>query len=155
MTGAHDPDCRRPFLWNWLEDSERVEVHDYFRQAATLRRESPCFTRGDFETVLAEGSVFAFRRSAGDDHAIVVLNAGETDATVEIPVGSVIEEYLSSRTSSTAMSVDAMVNLITKGLSTIERPAEVSTFKARIGAMSGAIYVPWKATLRETPDEQK
>ena len=57
-------------------------THDYFRKLATLRTGRPCFTRGDFETLLADGDVFAFRRGLGDDQAVVVLNAGVEEATV-------------------------------------------------------------------------
>jgi len=87
MEGAHDPDCRRPFLWNWEEDADRVATHDYFRELAHLRTSRDCLTLGDFETLLADGNVYAFRRGLGDDHVLVVLNAGTEEATVTIQTG--------------------------------------------------------------------
>jgi glycosidase len=88
MSGGGDPDCRRPFYWKWREEAERVEVHDYFRSLASLRREHPCFTAGEFRALLAEGQVYAFERSQGDDIAIVVMNAGREVAAVDIPLRS-------------------------------------------------------------------
>ena len=155
MTGAHDPDCRRPFLWDWSEDPERVEVHEFFRQAVALRRESPCFTSGDFETLVAEGAVFAFRRSEGDDHAIVVVNAGETDVEVEIPVSSIIEDHLSSTSGGVTLSVGFMIDVLTGGRSTVERAVGGTTFTATVGAMSGAVYAPWTAQIHGLPDERE
>jgi glycosidase len=86
MTGGGDPDCRRPFLWNWREDSGRVEVHDFVRRLAALRKGHPCFTAGSFETLVASGRVYAFRRDLDEDAAIVVMNAGRDEAAVSIPV---------------------------------------------------------------------
>ena len=86
MTGGGDPDCRRPFLWSWREDSGRVEVHDFVRRLASVRKEHPCFTQGSFETLLAEGSVYAFERRFGEDSAVVVMNAGREEASVTVPL---------------------------------------------------------------------
>jgi glycosidase len=88
MTGGGDPDCRRPFLWNWREDSGRVEVHDFVRRLAALRRERPCLTEGSFETLLADGRVYAFRRELGEDAAVVVMNAGRGEVSVSVPLRS-------------------------------------------------------------------
>ncbi len=87
MEGGADPDCRRPFHWTWRDDSGRVEVHDHVRRLAALRKEHPCFALGSFETLLAEGRVYAYRRSLGEDAAVVVLNAGRDEITVNVPVG--------------------------------------------------------------------
>lgn len=89
MEGGADPDCRRPFHWAWRDDSGRVEVHDHVRRLTAVRREHPCFALGSFETLLAEGRVYAYRRSLGEDTAVVVLNAGRGEITVDVPVGEV------------------------------------------------------------------
>jgi glycosidase len=88
MTGGGDPDCRRPFYWKWQDEPDRVEVHAYFRSLANLRKAHQCFTAGDFTALLAEGQVYAYERSAEDDLAIVVVNAGPTVAAVDIPLRS-------------------------------------------------------------------
>ena len=30
MMGAHDPDCRRPFNWKYIDDLEMVSIRDFF-----------------------------------------------------------------------------------------------------------------------------
>jgi cyclomaltodextrinase / maltogenic alpha-amylase / neopullulanase len=87
MEGGGDPDCRRPFDWAWHDDSGRVEVHDYVRKLTALRKEHPCFALGSFETLLADGRAYAYRRSLGEDAAVVVLNAGRDEVTVRVPAG--------------------------------------------------------------------
>jgi len=77
MTGGKDPDCRRPFLWNWAENPQRTDLHDYYRKLATIRKSHAALRRGAFRTLEAKGSVFAFERALGDDRVIVALNAGK------------------------------------------------------------------------------
>ncbi|MFH1314558.1 MAG: alpha amylase N-terminal ig-like domain-containing protein [Candidatus Eisenbacteria bacterium] len=86
MAGAGDPVCRRPFHWKWPDETRRLEVHDHVSRLATLRRQHPCFTRGGFEKIIAEGPVYAFRRTGPGGDAIVVMNAGPDEVTVEVPL---------------------------------------------------------------------
>jgi neopullulanase len=84
VTGGVDPDCRRAFPWhdeaNWDRD-----LLDFYKRVVRLRREHEVLRTGDFEVVYAEGQVLAFRRTLGDAHAIVVVNAGES-AIERVPV---------------------------------------------------------------------
>ena len=89
MDGGHDPDCRRPFLWNWEEDPERAAMHDYFRDLIAIRRDHPCLVYGSFETLLASGPIYAYRRDGDDGSAIVVMNASSEGLTVNVPLGTV------------------------------------------------------------------
>ena len=84
MEGKHDPDCRRPFLWNYTDDPERVDLHGYVRTLTTLRREHPALVNGTFETLLADGDVYAFRRVLGDEAITVVLNASSGDVSIDL-----------------------------------------------------------------------
>jgi glycosidase len=94
MTGRHDPDCRRPFLWNYTDDPRRVELHDYVRSLTRIRREHPCLVHGAFRTLHADGSVFVYQRGSGPDRAIVALNAGTEEAEVTIPVDHGIKGWV-------------------------------------------------------------
>ncbi|MCD4691051.1 hypothetical protein K8S17_06260 [bacterium] len=91
MDGGGDPDCRRTFLWNWAEDLDRVEMHDYFRDLISIRREHSCLVYGSFETLLARGPVYAYRRDGEDGSAVVVMNVSDRDVTVNVPLGAVDE----------------------------------------------------------------
>jgi len=86
MEGGGDPDCRRPFYWKWPDEKKRVETHAYIRMLASLRRKHPCFAHGDFETLVADGASYVYKRSMPGDAAIVAMNAGEDKATIHIPL---------------------------------------------------------------------
>ncbi len=84
MMGGADPDCRRPFLWNWKEDPQRVDLHDYVASLARARAGHEALRRGDFTTLAASGPVFAYLRTDGDDRILVALNAGAARADAPI-----------------------------------------------------------------------
>lgn len=100
MEGWGDPDCRRPFNWKWADDMKKVETHAYVRKLAALRRDHPCFALGSFETILSRDRVYAYRRYSRHEEAFVVINAGEDEAKVSIPVDSAVtsvEDVLAGR----------------------------------------------------------
>ena len=88
MTGGADPDCRRPFLWNWKDDPERVAMHDYTATLAKARAAHEALRRGDFRTLMVSGPVYAYLRTAGTDRVVVALNAGGTAATASLDLGA-------------------------------------------------------------------
>jgi cyclomaltodextrinase len=127
MEGWGDPDCRRPFYWKWREEDERVRTHDYVRRLAGIRRDHPCFAMGDFETLYAEGDVYVYRRYSRNEQAFVVLNAGEGEETVRIPVDSSVssvEDLLNTRTIPTEPNGDGRAISI------------------KLPALTGAVFVP-------------
>jgi cyclomaltodextrinase len=128
MTGGSDPDCRRPFYWKWSEESDRVELHDYVRSLIALRKEHPCLTRGSFEMLLADGKAYAYRRMLDQDQVVMVLNAGEADAMVQVPVSA-----------STAALRDA--------LGETEAPflASEGVVQLTVPALSGYVLTLWQA----------
>jgi len=154
MTGAHDPDCRRPFPWNWTEDAGRVEMHDYFRDLARLRTSRQCLTRGDFQTLHAAGAVFAFRRSFGDDHAVVVLNAGEKEATVSLVLGDEIYRYVSGSSSPTRRSRAVLRDYMTGGLENIDRSGGSASVTVTIPPLTGRVLTPVVEIMAHPPDSR-
>jgi cyclomaltodextrinase len=87
MTGAADPDNRRmmrfgdqvkPIEKNMLEDVSQL-IH--------LRRNHSALRYGDFQTLLADESCFAYLRSDFDERILVVLNKSEKgqEREIEIP----------------------------------------------------------------------
>ncbi|NNE42776.1 MAG: DUF3459 domain-containing protein, partial [Gemmatimonadetes bacterium] len=101
MTGGADPDCRRPFRWNWKEDRDRAATHAWYRSLIHLRKDHPALSTGDFRSLVAQGPLYAFARTDGDDEFIVVLNVGKQGTDVQIPVGALgsggWEDVLESR----------------------------------------------------------
>ena len=76
MEGGRDPDCRRPFLWDYAKDAWRVDLHDYYKKLTAARHANPALRTGDFRTVALDGKAYGYVRSAGDAHFLVALNAG-------------------------------------------------------------------------------
>jgi glycosidase len=127
MTGSGDPDCRRPFYWRWADETERVEVHAYYQELAALRKQHQCFAWGDFKTLLAEGPIFAYHRRGPRDEAIVVLNAGTDDVTVDVPVEG---------------DATSLRDVFGGTIVTITREVGGGKFAVTLPALTGAIYVP-------------
>jgi glycosidase len=127
MEGGGDPDCRRPFHWKWPDEKKRVETHDYVRKLASIRKEHPCFALGSFETLVADGSVYAYRRYDRHEQAFVLINAGGDSESVSIPVDSSVMSVM-----------DAVKN---RSIATM--PGEGGrTLTVELPAHSGGIFIP-------------
>jgi cyclomaltodextrinase len=79
-------DSRRSFPW----DAERWDrdLLGYLQRLTALRRERPELRSGDFTTVYALDTVFAYLRSQGEGQTLVVINNGENVFEKPLPVGS-------------------------------------------------------------------
>jgi cyclomaltodextrinase len=79
-------DSRRSFPW----DAERWDrdLLGYLQRLTALRRERPELRSGDFTTVYAQDTVFAYLRSQGEGQTLVVINNGENVFEKPLPVGS-------------------------------------------------------------------
>jgi glycosidase len=127
MAGAGDPDCRRPFPWKWPDEARRSEVHDYVRGLAALRKQHPCFARGGFERLLADGAGYAYRRTGPGGDAIVVINAGTGEAAVEVPVGP---------------GTPGVRDALEGGYVPVAAGASGPAFTVTLDAMSGSVFLP-------------
>ena len=87
MTGASDPYCRGAFPWDDRTHWDHSLLHFHTR-AIAMRHQHTVLRIGDFQTVFAEGQVYAFQRKLHDDlHndvAIVILNAGYDEARITL-----------------------------------------------------------------------
>jgi glycosidase len=88
MEGQRDPDCRRPFVWDWQKEPARVAMHDWYTKVANLRLAHAALRTGDFRTLSADGMTYAFERSDGKETFVVMLNAGRQPAAVSIDCGA-------------------------------------------------------------------
>jgi cyclomaltodextrinase / maltogenic alpha-amylase / neopullulanase len=86
MNGGHDPHSRGAFPWQ-DETVWNHELLDFTRKAIQLRHRYPALSSGDFHRLYARSHVYAFRRTAGEQNAIVVFNVGHSTATIDIPTG--------------------------------------------------------------------
>ena len=81
LPGALDPDSRRGFPSEADWDYKIFECH---RQLIALRHAHPALRTGDYKILHAEGTVYVFARSLGDDNLIVAVNAGTNSAKITL-----------------------------------------------------------------------
>ena len=86
MMGANDPDCRRPFNWQYTEDAEKVSLRDYYKKLIEIRKENSCLRTGSFSTLIADGMVYGFLRSDENSSVAIIINNDTKVRLVKIPI---------------------------------------------------------------------
>jgi cyclomaltodextrinase len=82
MLGGKDPDCRRTMIWE--EAKQDQELLTTMKRLVQMRRSNPVFAAGKFATLKMDlRDVFAFERRDKNSIAVVVLNNGVKDVTVD------------------------------------------------------------------------
>lgn len=109
--GSADPDCRRAYPWG-KEDKDLIA---YYKQVMGVRNaHKQLFAHGDVNTLKAEGDIFAYARTKGDEAAIVALNRGKAQQVV-IPAaqfeGAVFVDALDDSFQATATNGKLIVDL--------------------------------------------
>ncbi len=84
MAGDKDPDCRRPFVWTWQSDPQRVDMHAWYKSVIGLRNAHAALRTGDFITLVADGMTYAYARSGNGENFVIALNAGKSPATLTL-----------------------------------------------------------------------
>ena len=82
MAGDKDPDCRRPFVWSYASDPQRVDIRNWYKSVIALRNAHAALRTGEFTTLVADGMTYAYERSGAGDDFVVMFNAGKQAATV-------------------------------------------------------------------------
>ena len=81
LPGALDPDSRRGFP---LEADWDYKIFECHRQLIALRHAHPALRTGDYNVLHAEGTVYVFARSLGDDRLVIAVNTGTTPAKLTL-----------------------------------------------------------------------
>ena len=84
MEGQRDPDCRRPFVWDWEKDPKRVAMHAWYSKVANLRLAHSALRAGEFVTRKAEGMTYLYSRIGGGEEFLVAINAGRSPQDVAL-----------------------------------------------------------------------
>ena len=74
MMGAHDPDCRRPFDWNYTASKEKVNLREFYKKLIQIRKNNSSLRTGSFKTLYANGMVYAYSRNDHESSIVVVIN---------------------------------------------------------------------------------
>jgi glycosidase len=81
LAGAHDPDCRRSFPAPEHWDRSLL---DLCRELITLRQRFAALRTGDYRTIYAHDSVYAFERNDASDRLVGCVNVDITPASIPI-----------------------------------------------------------------------
>jgi neopullulanase len=88
MSAGDDPFCRAAFPW----DHEALWDHElltHYRATTALRHRFAALRTGAYISLYASKEVFGFRRVLGEEEIVVVINAGQAETHVELPVNGV------------------------------------------------------------------
>lgn len=80
ITGIQEAEYRHPMDWS----SRHEPLEDFYRQAIHLRRENPVLCRGEYQTICAEGGLYAYCRQDDRTRITVVLNNQNTAANLPV-----------------------------------------------------------------------
>ena len=85
LTGASDPDNRRMMPWKYTK--RQKELKKYISTLTALRSEHPALRYGDYYTVRADKSVYAFMRSDFNERLLTVIHrkAHSNEINIELP----------------------------------------------------------------------
>ncbi len=144
MSAGDDPDCREAFPWHKPDSWDR-ELLAFYQAATRLRHEVPQLRRGDYRTLAAGESLFAFERATEEGRAVVCVNTGLAEADLKFELEGVrrdlVEVWPAGRPGSTAAAAAAG--------GAAEGPAaryEGSPFVVRVPAQSVKVMVTDMAT---------
>lgn len=85
MTGSHDPDNRRPMMWDGLAP-EQNEIHQLVAHLGRVRAASPALRRGTTEVLQSDDETLALARIAPDEVVVALYGRRKGDArTIDLP----------------------------------------------------------------------
>ncbi len=84
LDGNKDPDNRRPFPWDFNNDSERVELLAFYKQLIKIRIENKLFTEGNIKFIEHQHLLVYERwQSDSKQKAIVIINKSNSPIKIE------------------------------------------------------------------------
>ena len=86
IEGGKDPDCRRTFNWN--EQEWNNDLRDHYKKLISIRNDFNALRTGSFETLQMDDqkNLYAYSRYDEKDKFIVLLNGGEEEQHIFLPV---------------------------------------------------------------------
>ncbi len=107
MTGANDPCCRKPMLWDDIHHEDEamspqgtpflepmpiapdMDLYQHYAALIKLRKEHPCLWTGGFRTILADDrrGLYGFERYTDRDKLVILLNNSAISQPLSLPEG--------------------------------------------------------------------
>ena len=86
MEGGADPDCRRPFDWKWEGEAPRKAMHEWYRGSSGSATRTPRSPSASSSRWRPRGAPTLSRGGTRNATFVIVLNAGDTPASVNVPL---------------------------------------------------------------------
>jgi neopullulanase len=86
MTGGNDPGCRAAFPWD--RDRWDQDLRAFVRSVLRLRADRPAFRHGATSVAGASGSAVAIERRLDAESLVVVVNAGDEPAELDLALSA-------------------------------------------------------------------
>jgi glycosidase len=107
LPGAGDPDNRRFMQWSSYSAGQLM-LREHLQKLTSIRADHPALRRGSRTTLGATNDTLAYRMQEGSDVVIVVVNRGDSAASVAgLPGGSYVDEIDGTPHSGSSVSVPA------------------------------------------------
>ena len=85
LVGSKDPDNRRTMPWN--EEKWETDILDWYKQLIHLRKTAPALLHGGYQTLYAQGDIFAFMRQSNQQTLIIIGHRGDnTIQQLQLPI---------------------------------------------------------------------
>ena len=112
LSAAGDPFCREAFPWHAQDFWDR-DLLAHYQDAIALRNGYEVLRTGSFETIYAEGNVYACVRKLEGEQAIVVYNASKKEQSVTLPTTSSDADFVQAWPHHTDIKVQPEADSIT------------------------------------------
>ena len=132
MWWADDPDCRKPLWWtecefdpeyrNNFQSGEKVfdevgfnkDHFEFYKKIIQIRKENPVLVNGDFEFLITDGKMLAYKRKNETDEIIVMFNLEVEDRECVLPEGESFINLLDSIPASGRVVLSTLTGVVLK-----------------------------------------
>ncbi|PWK06004.1 glycoside hydrolase family 13 protein [Tumebacillus permanentifrigoris] len=107
MMGETDPDCRRTMIWE--EERQNREMFRLHQQLIAIRKSHPALQLGSYRAVEKDAlhNLYGFVRESQGESIYVLLNNGNAEMSVTLPIGVSGRDLLTGRIYSGMLELEA------------------------------------------------
>jgi cyclomaltodextrinase / maltogenic alpha-amylase / neopullulanase len=85
LSGNHDPDNRAAMPWQ-AEQHWNHSLRNYIKKLLQLYHQQPALRRGVFKVLHADKKAVVLERRLENNHAVVIVNVGDSSITLDVPI---------------------------------------------------------------------
>ena len=130
MTGADDPDCRKPIWWPEFtfkdENRRNIQVGEkeyekvganldhlgYYKAIISLRKSNKVLMDGSIEFVASDGKLLAYERKNSSDKLLIILNADTSEVKYTLKSGTYVDLLTGKEISGGAVQIPGLTGYV-------------------------------------------